>query len=431
MEERPDIDNLKKKLKDENQSGNDGREKDDMLRARLEGEPEWESRKQTLPESKPSVNPDDSLHRPSSEENIPSAAKPAGGSSSEHAAGNYGGEDDEDTGEIETFTRDGKPISVDTFNSSRKTSGKEKRNGAGKDDSSVKKRAAEDKAKAKPKKERKPLKAYLKKPRRVHVYTSLVLLAILMFGVLVWYVFSSASAVKEISISGNSLISDDEIAERLQFAEGDKMFSIDTGRAEENISLLPAIEEVQVERSWWNGVDVNISEYRALGYVTNSGSYYPVLENARVLRGSPAAPKEAPILHYFEGEEFDALVSSLSKIEPSILDGISEIYYRPSEQSSTRIHMFMNDGQEIVADYRTIDSKMNYYIGMRNEIGDSTAGVIDLEIGSSFLPYDSAEAEDIKQGIYETPVQAQYIEDVSGSLGNVKEVLSGFGDGEE
>ena len=68
---------------------------------------------------------------------------------------------------------------------------------------------------------------------------------------------------------------------------------------------------------------------------------------------------------------------------------------------------------------------------MREEIGDSKEGVIDLDIGSSFLPYDSAEAEDIKQGIYETPVQAQYIENVSGSLGNVKEVLSGFGDGEE
>lgn len=430
MEGRPDINDLKKKLKDENHSEDERHENDDMLRARLEGEPEQESRGHRQSENKRPVRPDDSSDiTPDArgENNASHTDNSGGGSPAGPVTGSRYSQKDEDAGEIETFTRDGKSISVDTFNRSKDAAGKEEPDGNNEKKPLFKKKAAKDK----PKKERKPLKAYFKKPRRIHVYTTLVLMAVLMLGVLVWYVFSSASSVKEINISGNSLISDDEIAERLQFAERDKMFSIDTGQAKENISLLPAVEEVEVKRSWWSGVEVNISEYRALGYVANSGSYYPVLENARVLRGYPSSPKEAPLLHYFEGEEFDSLVESLSKIEPAVLDGISEIYYRPSEQSSTRIHMFMNDGQEIVADYRTIDSKMNYYIGMRDEIGDSTSGVIDLEIGSSFLPYDSDEAEDVKQGIYETPVQAQYIEDVSGSLKNIKDVLSGFGGGEK
>ncbi len=423
MEERPDINNLKKKLKDGNQAGNDTRNSDDLLRARLEGEPENDADGNEPVHDQALDDEDKSpVEVPEEDESISDYNEDESATPAPET-----GQDDDDNGEIETFTRDGKPISLDTFNRSVNSSGNEGQSQHEGAESPFKKKSEENT----PKEERKPLKAYFRKPKRVHVYTGLIILALLMLGTLVWYVFSSASAVKDINISGNSLINDEEIAERLQFSEGDKMFSIDTGRAEENISLLPAIEEVKVERSWWNGVDVSISEYRPLGYVTNSGNYYPVLENARVLRGYPAAPKEAPILHYFEGEEFDALVSSLSEIEPSILDGISEIYYRPSEQSSTRIHMFMNDGQEIVADYRTIDSKMNYYIGMRNEIGDSTAGVLDLEIGSSFLPYESDEAEDIKQGIYETPVQAQYIEDVGGALGNVKDVLSGFGDGEE
>lgn len=32
----------------------------------------------------------------------------------------------------------------------------------------------------------------------------------------------------------------------------------------------------------------------------------------------------------------------------------------------------MNDGQEIVADYETFSDKMNYYIGIRQEIGEET-----------------------------------------------------------
>lgn len=423
MEERPDINDLKKKLKDENHSGQDN---DEMLRARLEGGSEHDNQAEDTEDASFNENISDDEYRSDAPKEDESSSQGTGDNESSETY-SWNGDDDDGNGEIETFTRDGKSISVDPGSQSSETSSAENRQKKKLDKSPFRKKKIENK----PKKERKPFKAYFKKPKRIHVYTTLVILAFLMFGGLVWYVFSSASNVKEINISGNSLINDEEIAERLQFSEGDKMFSINAKRAQENISLLPAIEEVEVERSWWNGMDVNISEYRALGYVTNNGSYYPVLENARVLRGYPSSPKEAPILHYFEGEEFDAVVSGLSKIEPSILDGISEIYYRPSEQSSTRIHMFMNDGQEIVADYRTIDTKMNYYIGMRNEIGDNPAGVIDLEIGSSFLPYESEEAEDIKQGIYETPVQAQYIEDVSGSLGNVKEVLSGFGDAEE
>lgn len=91
----------------------------------------------------------------------------------------------------------------------------------------------------------------------------------------------------------------------------------------------------------------------------------------------------------------------------------------------------MNDGQEIVADYRTINEKMNYYLSMREEIGDPQSGLIDLEIGSSFLPYGSDEAMEVKAGIYEAPVQAPYIEEVNQALRDVKESLSNIGEAED
>src|SRR5699024_11885255 len=87
----------------------------------------------------------------------------------------------------------------------------------------------------------------------------------------------------------------------------------------------------------------------------------PVLENSRIQRGYPTAPRNAPIIYNFEGEEFDALVEALNNIEVDILESISEIYFRPTDNSMRRIHVFMNDGQEIVADYETFSEKMNYY----------------------------------------------------------------------
>lgn len=260
-------------------------------------------------------------------------------------------------------------------------------------------------------------------PKRILMPAALFLL---LFSALLWYVFTDASDLKEINISGNEIISTEEIENRLDFEPGDKMFSINTATAEENISLLPIIVDVDVEREWWNGVNVDISEYRAVGYVENEGSYNPLLENARILRGYQATPASGPLIHHFEGEEMDRLVDNLNDMEPEILAGISEIYYRPSENSMTRIHIFMNDGQEIVADYRDFGEKMNHYIGMKEEIGAEGAGIIDIEIGSSFLPYGSSEAEQIKEGIYNSPEASGYVNEINASMNTVKETLNEF-----
>lgn len=284
-----------------------------------------------------------------------------------------------------------------------------------------KKSAAAGKRKDKQKKPAKPKKEF--EFKRVHMYIGIIIFLVLLLGVLLWYVFSSASDVKEINYEGNSLVTETELEERIGFSTGDKMFSISAGKAEENVELLPVIEEVSVERDWPNNVTVNVKEYKAIAYINSEDLYFPVLENSRIQRGYPSAPRNAPIIYNFEGEEFDALVAALNEIEVDILESISEIYFRPIDNSMRRIHMFMNDGQEIVADYETISDKMNYYIGIRQEIGDETGGIIDMEVGTSYLPYDSADAREIKDNIYNEPSQVGYIEDINEALDGVRSAL--------
>ncbi|CDZ99416.1 Cell division protein DivIB [Jeotgalicoccus saudimassiliensis] len=259
--------------------------------------------------------------------------------------------------------------------------------------------------------------------KRIHMYIGIVVFLVLLLAALLWYVFTSASDVKEIKFEGNSLVTEAELEERIGFSKGDKMFSISAGKAEENVELLPVIEEVSVERDWPNSVTVNVNEYKAIAYINSEDLYFPVLENSRIQRGYPSAPRNAPIIYNFEGEEFDALVAALNEIEVDILESISEIYFRPTDNSMRRIHVFMNDGQEIVADYETFSDKMNYYIGIRQEIGDDTGGIIDMEVGTSYLPYDSADAREIKDNIYNEPSQVGYIEDINVALDGVRSAL--------
>lgn len=290
----------------------------------------------------------------------------------------------------------------------------------------------ENKKQQKKKKQEKPVKntkftAFKKNVSSIPKYILFLTASfLLLFSTLLWYVFTDASDLKEINISGNELISNEEIENRLGFEPGDKMYSINISTSEENIALLPVIVNVNVERNWWNAVDVSVSEYQAVGYIENEGNYNPLLENARILRGYQTSPQNAPLVHHFEGEEMDDLVENLNDIEPEILAGMSEIYYRPSDNSLSRIHILMNDGQEIVADYRDFGEKMNHYPGMKEEIGSDNSGIIDMEIGSSFLPYDSTEARQIKSGIYNSPETSGYVDEVNTSFNSVKDALNQF-----
>src|SRR5699024_5209551 len=89
---------------------------------------------------------------------------------------------------------------------------------------------------------------------------------------------------------------------------------------------------------------------------------------------------------------------------------------------SSRIQLYMNDGQEIVADYNTIGDKIDYYAGMKKEIGNKK-GLIDLEVSNTFLPYSSEEVVRIKQSMRSVPRQVPYIEEIEASLEDIKRSL--------
>src|SRR5699024_3123570 len=68
--------------------------------------------------------------------------------------------------------------------------------------------------------------------KKIHAYIIGLLILLLILITILWYVFSSASDVKEIKYNGNSLVSEEELEERIGFGLGSKMFSISLNDAE-------------------------------------------------------------------------------------------------------------------------------------------------------------------------------------------------------
>ena len=251
---------------------------------------------------------------------------------------------------------------------------------------------------------------------------SIILFSATIIFLVASYLISSKSDVKEIVVNGNEHLSTEEILERSEIKEKDKMYLISEGKAEQNISLLPIVESITVERDFPNTVNITVKEFDVVAYVESKGRYYPVLENEQILRGFDMTPTDAPIIHFFDGVEFEGMVKSLKQMNPQILAMISEIFYRPNEETNSRIQLYMNDGQEIVADYNTIGDKIDYYAGMKKEIGNKK-GLIDLEVSNTFLPYSSEEVVRIKQSMRSVPRQVPYIEEIEASLEDIKRSL--------
>jgi len=251
---------------------------------------------------------------------------------------------------------------------------------------------------------------------------SIILFSATIIFLVASYLISSKSDVKEIVVNGNEHLSTKEILERSEIQEKDKMYLTSEGKAEQNISLLPIVESITVERDFPNTVIITVKEFDVVAYVESKGRYYPVLENVQILRGFDMTPTDAPIIHFFDGVEFEGMVKSLKQMNPQILAMISEIFYRPNEETNARIQLYMNDGQEIIADYNTIGDKIDYYAGMKKEIGNKK-GLIDLEVSNTFLPYSSEEVVRIKQSMISIPRQVPYLEEIEASLEDIKRSL--------
>lgn len=261
-----------------------------------------------------------------------------------------------------------------------------------------------------------------KKRNIIYKKWSIILFSATILFLSTSYLISSKSDVKEIIVKGNEHLLTEEILERSGIKEKDKMYLTSEGKAEQNISLLPMVETITVERDFPNTVNITVKEFDVVAYVESKGRYYPVLENEKVLRGFDMTPTDAPIIHFFDGIEFEGMVKSLKQMNPQILAMISEIFYRPNDETNSRIQLYMNDGQEIVADYNTIGEKIDYYAGMKKEIGNKK-GLIDLEVSNTFLPYSSDEVVRIKQSMRSVPRQVPYLEEIETSLENIKHSL--------
>jgi cell division protein FtsQ len=233
----------------------------------------------------------------------------------------------------------------------------------------------------------------LKEQRRRKANRRLIILLCLFFTLIavVAYVQSPLSHVKKITIKGNELLSTEEIIKITKISKNTNIWSVKKDTISLTLQKMNVIKQAKVTIKWPNTVMIEIEERNKIAYLESEDSYFPVMENGKVLKDRKVAeiPVNAPILYKFkEGAILKEMVTALGELPVEVLNAISEIHYTPKKTDQYHISLFMNDGFEVSATLRTFSEKMIHYPSIISQLDPSIKGIIDLEVGSYFKAYE-------------------------------------------
>ena len=235
----------------------------------------------------------------------------------------------------------------------------------------------------------------LREKRRKRTNFKFMVLIILFFLTLflLLYFQSPYSEINKINIIGSDLVEDDEYIKQLKLQIGDSMWGFDIGDVEERIAKQYWVKDVEVKRKWLTTVEIKISEWQKVAYISMDNAFYPMLENGDVFKESNTLePIDAPLFLQFEdGKLRKRLLKELAKLDPTVLSLISQINSTPTSADPYSITLYMNDGYEVRAEITTLAEKLNFYPSIIAQIENSSEeygkGIIDIEVGSYYRPY--------------------------------------------
>lgn len=214
-----------------------------------------------------------------------------------------------------------------------------------------------------------------RKKRVFKVKNIIILLVILIFlGVIFWYGLSKP--IRNIYISGNYIVSDNEIL-TLSGLDEYPSFWLTTGyKIKKSILSNKYISDVIVKKKMGNVLELQIVEY---GIVAIDIDGKVVLDNGLLLDNVYNINDVPRLISYLDNKKMVKFASKFSEIEDNILREISEIEYSPIEVDEDRFLLYMDDGNLVHVTLTKID-KINKYNDIKDELM-GRKGIIYLDSG--------------------------------------------------
>lgn len=185
--------------------------------------------------------------------------------------------------------------------------------------------------------------------------------------------------IKNIYITGNTYLTDQEIIELAQIEEYPSFLLTTTSSIKKHILQLPYIKKVIIKKKLFSEIHIEIMEENLLFRKEETGNI--VLGNKEEV--DDQNKYHLPILlNYVPDTKYDSFIKGMNKVNEDVKAQISEIKYYPNEQDDDRFLLYMNDGNYV---YLTLTKfkQINYYEDVLSKL-DGKKGILYLDSGNHF-----------------------------------------------
>lgn len=216
-----------------------------------------------------------------------------------------------------------------------------------------------------------------KKGRKLKKIFRVFLILILLF-IIGGAIYSFCDTrIKNIFVSGNNYISDQEIIEIAKLDDYPDFFSNTILSIRKKILKDTRIKDAKIKKALFGKVYIEVLEKKML-FIYNDKI---ILEDKSEIDNITNI-KLPVLINYTVDVKYDDLIKRISKIDDSVLEKISEIKYDPTEYDEDRFLLYMNDSNFV---YVTL-TKLNY-LNKYNEYVEKLEGkkgTLYLDSGNYF-----------------------------------------------
>ena len=226
------------------------------------------------------------------------------------------------------------------------------------------------------------------KPRieKIHLYRAIPVLVISSLLILLsLYFITPLGSLKNIVVTGNERVTQDEIIKATQIDSRDYTLTTFLNRNQYANNLKKAnawIEKSEISYQFPITFKIQVTEFKILAYEASTGNIYPVISNGTVINQpvkKEALPENYMRLNLSDKAKVKKLMQELSDVPDSIKNEIQTVDLTPSKATKDLLTLTMRDEHKIIVPLSDIHKKLPYYSRVHPLLTEPS--IVDMEAG--------------------------------------------------
>lgn len=230
------------------------------------------------------------------------------------------------------------------------------------------------------------IKQRKKKRRNRRLFTFLTIVSLISF-----YLISDLSKPKAIIVSGNNILSKEEVIKAANINSDTKLLLANPFLMKKSLRKHPFISNTTVDTSLISRkINIEVNELEIFGYRQTTDETSMILSDGEAMTLTPDYYSFLANLIYVDGftdlEDQQRLVKSFSEVDVAVLSQVSEIHQTSVSYDDKLLEILMNDGNKVYTSFQTVE-RLNYYFDI----------ILSLSANNSCIYFDELSQEAYSQ----------------------------------